>query len=130
MFKLKPAVFLVAIFVVWIVPTGHAQSPGRIEMSAKRFTYGPDSLPLKKGEPVILVLHSVDVTHGLKIDAFNVKSDDIKKNKASGSSRPDSRQWFVRGTSYSGRKGRYEAAKALPPSEQRFYGRNRIVAGG
>ncbi|HEY1468324.1 MAG TPA: cupredoxin domain-containing protein [Candidatus Acidoferrum sp.] len=77
----KPAVFLAAIFLVWCAPTGHAQSPKRIEITAKRFTYDPDTITLKKGEPVVLVLHSSDVTHGLKIDAFNVKSDNIQKSK-------------------------------------------------
>jgi cytochrome c oxidase subunit 2 len=77
----KPAVCLAAIFFAWCAPTGHAQSPKRIEIIAKRFTYDPDTITLKKGEPVVLVLHSIDVTHGLKIDAFNVKSDDIKKDK-------------------------------------------------
>ena len=50
----------------------HAQeSPRRIEIAAKRFEFTPSEITLKKGEPVILVLTSKDVQHGLKLDAFN-----------------------------------------------------------
>jgi cytochrome c oxidase subunit 2 len=77
----KPALLLAVVFLAWSAPIGHAQSPRRIEIIAKRFTYDPETVVLKSGEPVVLVLHSIDVTHGLKIDAFNVKSDDVRKNK-------------------------------------------------
>jgi cytochrome c oxidase subunit II len=50
----------------------HAQAtPRRIEIVAKRFDFTPGEITLKKGEPVILVLTSKDVQHGLKLDAFN-----------------------------------------------------------
>lgn len=77
----KAAVVLAVIFLAWSAPTSHAQSPKRIEIVAKRFTYDPDTITLKQGEPVVLVLHSIDVPHGLKIDAFNIKSDDIRNGK-------------------------------------------------
>jgi cytochrome c oxidase subunit 2 len=77
----KPALLLAVIFLAWSAPIGHAQSPRRIKIVAKRFTYDPDTITLKKGEPVVVVLHSIDVTHGIKIEAFNIKSDDIKKDK-------------------------------------------------
>ena len=37
-----------------------------IEVTAKRFSFDPGDLTLKKGEPVVLVLRSVDVAHGLR----------------------------------------------------------------
>jgi cytochrome c oxidase subunit II len=50
----------------------HAQEPPRrVEVAAKRFEFTPSEITLKKGEPVILVLTSKDVQHGLKLDAFN-----------------------------------------------------------
>jgi len=50
----------------------HAQEqPRRVEVAAKRFDFTPSEITLKKGEPVILVLSSKDVQHGLKLDAFN-----------------------------------------------------------
>ena len=33
---------------------------------------------MKKGEPVVLVFHTQDVTHGFKIPDLNIKADDIK----------------------------------------------------
>jgi cytochrome c oxidase subunit 2 len=79
--KGKTAVFSAGIFLVSGLPAGRAQSPRRIDVIAKRFTYDPGVITLKRGEPVVLVLHSVDVTHGLKIADFNVNSEDIKKGK-------------------------------------------------
>ena len=61
----KLVLFLTIMFLAWSSPTGHAQSPRRIEIIAKRFTYDPDTITLKKGEPVVLVLRSIDVAHGL-----------------------------------------------------------------
>jgi hypothetical protein len=49
----KPAVFLAVIFIAWNESTGHAQSPKRIEIIAKGLTYDPDTITLKKGEPVV-----------------------------------------------------------------------------
>jgi cytochrome c oxidase subunit II len=57
---------------------GHAQAPKRIEIIAARFAYNPNVVTLKKGEPVVLVLRSTDVTHGLKVAELQIKSE-IKK---------------------------------------------------
>lgn len=50
-----------------------AAEPKVVEITAKRFSFVPEQVTLKKGEPVTLRLHSEDVTHGffmrkLKID--------------------------------------------------------------
>ncbi len=47
-------------------------APRTIEITAKRSTYTPDEITLKKGQPVVLVLKSVDVAHGLRIRDLNV----------------------------------------------------------
>jgi cytochrome c oxidase subunit 2 len=57
------------------------ETPRRIEISAKRFSYTPSEITLKKGEPVVLVFHSEDVTHGFKLSELNIDSGDIKKGK-------------------------------------------------
>lgn len=62
-------------------PAGRAQTSRRIEIMASRFSYSPQSIVLKKGEPVVLVLQSSDVTHGLKVPELNIKSE-IQKGKA------------------------------------------------
>jgi cytochrome c oxidase subunit 2 len=43
-----------------------------IEITAKRFAFAPNSITLKKGEPVILRLHSEDVTHGFFMRALKI----------------------------------------------------------
>lgn len=58
-------VFTVAGAGARMTPTSTA--PRRIEITAKRFTYEPDAITLKKDQPVVLVLMSADVTHGLRV---------------------------------------------------------------
>lgn len=77
----KTAMFLLAMLLVRSTPAGRDESPRRIEIIAKRFTYDPDVITLKKGQPVVLVLGSIDVTHGLKIAEMNVLLENIKKGK-------------------------------------------------
>jgi cytochrome c oxidase subunit II len=55
-----------------------ASEPRRIEIVAKRFSFAPAEITLKKGEPVVLVLHSEDVPHGLKISELNVETEIAK----------------------------------------------------
>lgn len=58
------------------VPPAHAaQTPRRIEVTAKRFEYVPAEISIKKGEPVVLVLHSTDVAHGIKFAELGLKAD-------------------------------------------------------
>lgn len=53
--------------------TARAQSaPQRIEITAKRFAFSPSEITLKKGQPVVLVLKSKDVAHGLRFRDLNV----------------------------------------------------------
>jgi cytochrome c oxidase subunit II len=78
---LKAAVFLAAIFLVGSLTAGRAESPRRIEIVAKRFTYEPNTITLKKGEPVVLAIRGADVTHGLKVEELNIDSGEIKKDK-------------------------------------------------
>ena len=61
--------FLVACFA----PSLMAQAaPQKIVIEAKRFSYNPGEITLKKGQPVILVLKSEDVAHGLRFRDLNV----------------------------------------------------------
>jgi cytochrome c oxidase subunit 2 len=52
-----------------------ADAPRRIEVVAKRFTYVPAEITLKKGEPVVIALRSEDVAHGLKFKELNLQTD-------------------------------------------------------
>ena len=66
--KFMLLVLLVGIVTVVILSTRmvRAQSePRRIEVTAKRFGYDPGEITVKKGQPVVLVIKSADVDHGL-----------------------------------------------------------------
>jgi cytochrome c oxidase subunit 2 len=47
-------------------------APRRIEITAKRFTFQPGDITLRKGQPVVIVLKSIDVAHGLRFRDLNV----------------------------------------------------------
>jgi cytochrome c oxidase subunit 2 len=47
-------------------------APQRIEVTATRFAFAPGEITLKKGQPVVLVLKSKDVAHGLRFRELNV----------------------------------------------------------
>jgi cytochrome c oxidase subunit 2 len=54
------------------VSSAHAQSPQTIEITAQRFNFTPGEITVKKGQPVVLILKSADVAHGLRIRDLNV----------------------------------------------------------
>lgn len=45
---------------------GNVKAPQRLQIIAQRYSFQPASLTLKVGEPVVLVLQSQDVAHGLR----------------------------------------------------------------
>ncbi len=49
------------------------QEPRTINITAHRFSYEPGEITLKKGEPVVLILKSEDVPHGLRIRELDVE---------------------------------------------------------
>lgn len=53
-------------------PAAVQAAPQRVEVTAKRFSFEPAEITVKKGEPVDLVLTSADVTHGIRIPALNL----------------------------------------------------------
>jgi cytochrome c oxidase subunit II len=69
-----------AAVLIWGAPLALSGSPRRIKITASRFSYSPSEITLKKGEPVVLVFHSTDVTHGFNLPEMNVRAD-IKKGK-------------------------------------------------
>ena len=63
------------------VSAAGAQQPTKIQVTAKRFAFSPSEVSVKKGESVVLVLRSEDVTHGLTFKEFNLNTD-IPKDSA------------------------------------------------
>jgi cytochrome c oxidase subunit II len=46
-----------------------------IAVSAMKFEFLPETINLKKGEPVILELSSLDRTHGFKVPQLGIRAD-------------------------------------------------------
>jgi cytochrome c oxidase subunit 2 len=81
---MKLKVILPALFLALLIAASytfspvHAQpAPRRIEVTAKRFDFTPAEITVKKGQPVVIVLKSEDVAHGLSFRdlGVNVKVD-------------------------------------------------------
>jgi cytochrome c oxidase subunit 2 len=67
----------------------------KIEVTAKRFAFEPAEITIKKGQPVVLVLKSVDVTHGIRIRELNVEVKASKGGTAEVRFTPDKAGEFV-----------------------------------
>ena len=81
MFAKNAAMTLATALLLYSAPlTVPETTPRRIEIVASRFSYNPNEITLKKGEPVVLVFHTTDVTHGFKLAEMHVKSE-IKKGQ-------------------------------------------------
>ncbi len=53
-----------------------AQPPEKVvKVVARRFTYAPNTITLKKGVPVVLELTTVDVVMGFNAPDFNARAD-------------------------------------------------------
>ena len=69
---------LVAGLLMAAVPSSFARAqaaPQRFEITAKRFSFTPNEITVKKGQPVTIVLKSMDVDHGLRIRDLYIHSD-------------------------------------------------------
>ena len=64
--------------VLWVNMVRAQSAPRRVEVVSKRFAFDPGEITLKKGQPVVLVLKSTDVAHGLRFRDLNL---DVKVDK-------------------------------------------------
>jgi cytochrome c oxidase subunit 2 len=63
---------LLALLALASPAVPRAAEPRVIEITAKRFQFTPSEVTLKKDEPVILRLHSEDVTHGFYMKKLGI----------------------------------------------------------
>jgi cytochrome c oxidase subunit 2 len=63
---------MAAALAVSTIVANAQQAPRTIEIHAKRFSFQPSEITLKKGEPVKLELTSDDVPHSLLIESLHV----------------------------------------------------------
>ncbi len=52
-----------------------AETPGEIKVMASKFEYTPDTIKVKVGQAVTLVLTSLDRIHGFKMPEFGIRAD-------------------------------------------------------
>jgi cytochrome c oxidase subunit II len=60
---------------------GEAKPAQHIEITASRFSFSPNEITIKKGDPVTITVRSADVTHGLVIEQLGVRTE-VKKGQA------------------------------------------------
>ena len=58
-----------------MVRVGRRTRRARLRFATKRFAFAPDDITLKKGDPVVLVFHGEDVTHGIKFPELNLQTE-------------------------------------------------------
>jgi cytochrome c oxidase subunit 2 len=79
----KASAFLLCVIFAQRISAVAAQSAARtIEIHAKRFSFSPAEITLKKGETVKLVVTSEDVTHSLLIPDLKVNAEATKDHPA------------------------------------------------
>jgi cytochrome c oxidase subunit 2 len=52
-----------------------------VEIVATRFSFAPNEITVKKGQPVTITVRTTDVTHGLAVPALGVRTTEIKKGQ-------------------------------------------------
>jgi len=100
---MKPKLFVSTILAAMLVgPVSTAfqagavaAGPRRIEVTAKRFEFQPGEITLKKGEPVVLVLKSADVAHGIRFKELGVDAKVGKGQTSEVAFTPDKDGTFV-----------------------------------
>jgi cytochrome c oxidase subunit 2 len=78
-----------------VLPALGQAAPRRIEITAKKFEFTPAEITLKKGEPVVLVLKSADVSHGLRFRELGVTVNAGKGKTAEVAFTPDKTGTFI-----------------------------------
>ena len=76
---------MASIFPIMVHPIAAQPTPRRIEITAKRFEFMPASITLKKGQPVVILLKSIDVAHGLRFRELGL---DLRARKGQTSELP------------------------------------------
>jgi cytochrome c oxidase subunit II len=76
-FVLLPLAARGTVFAQTVAP--QAAAPRVVEVSAKKYEFSPAEIRVQKGERVELKVHSVDDTHGIKMDVYPEGAKDKTK---------------------------------------------------
>ncbi len=74
------AVAAAAAAVLVAAGSSRAAEPRVVEITARRFEFQPSQITLKQGEPVVIRVRSLDVTHGFYQKALGIDAT-IEPNK-------------------------------------------------
>jgi len=90
-------VFAAVLVAALVLVQGHGiqAGPHRIDVTAKRFEFLPGEITLKKGEPIVLVLKSVDVAHGIRFKELGIETKIGKGQTSELAFTPDKTGTFV-----------------------------------
>ena len=58
-----------------LLPSARAAEPRVVKISARRFSYTPSEVRVRKGEAIVLELTSMDRVHGFNLPAFGLRTD-------------------------------------------------------
>ena len=64
----------VMLATVVLLADARDEVPNTIQVIAKRYSFTPDQITVKRGQVVTLSLRSLDVTHGLSIKELGIKT--------------------------------------------------------
>lgn len=62
-----------AVGSAWVA--ARAQAPREIEITAQRFRFTPSVIAVKAGEPLVLLIRSLDFAHGFFVPDLNLRTD-------------------------------------------------------
>ena len=92
-----PTVFITLVVgaQLFVVASPSQRVPCRIEVTARRFEFAPSEITLKKGEPVVLVLKSIDVPPGFRFRELGIETKAGKGQTSEVAFTPDKTGTFV-----------------------------------
>jgi cytochrome c oxidase subunit 2 len=71
---MKTRTLLLALALIASTPVIAQGPPKTIDVVAKRFSYEPAEITLKKGQPAVINLKSADVAHGIHFKELNLQA--------------------------------------------------------
>lgn len=79
-FRVRGEGTALALAVLLASAAGRGAEPRVVKISAKRFSFTPAEVHVKKGETVVLELTSEDRVHGFNLPTFKIRKDIVPKD--------------------------------------------------
>jgi cytochrome c oxidase subunit 2 len=78
-----PIILILTLGICGLVISADAREPAipQVYVHARKFSFTPAEITLKKGRTVRLVLISEDVTHGLTVTGLNIQAEIMKGHR-------------------------------------------------